>query len=667
MAALRKLLRFLVVGLWCSVGYASNVNVATQYGDVQGFNSVGIDAWLGVRYAAPAIGNLRWRPPRAPTNWTEPYVANTHFSCFQTDKEPDALMGTEADCLTMDIWAPANRDPAIKLPVMVWIHGGAFTAAAPNFYAYNGTNLVLQSITENTPVIVVAITYRLGGLGFMAYNKLAAEAGSMSSSGNYGILDQIFALKYIQNNIGNFGGDRSKVTIWGESAGGYAVCTLLASQLATGLFKGAIMESSYCGLVWYTNNVSSLAGDECVESNGCAQAQDTVACLRQLPVETAFNCTMINVKDTKTPGVYPNIDGYVLKEPPLMAIRSDPAVPQVPVMVGSNLNEYNIFALKNYLRGTSVIPFYLPESFLQPFLGGLFKNLPYRASTNPSLSALSAVNDSQSNEFTATMAPLYSGPEFDNIRSEFNILVEYFCTSAPGSCNATAAAIAGYAFATDYFYTITALAIDQAVTANGRDSYRYLFKQNVSNMYNTTYGSGSSFSHLGAYHNLDIPFVFGNWEQYMQGYMKAADPGLITDNEEKLSRRMQKYWLNFATFSNPNEAPNPLPDPNNPNLPQWLKTPNANVNQYLELVQPGISMGSGFHDAQVERLLQAATNPDLNNVTAPNTTAAATNATAANTTTAAATTVVATTPSSSVNNVANVFVAVIASIVVALF
>jgi len=680
MAALRILSRVLVVGLWCSVGYASNVDVTTQYGDVQGFNFPSqIDAWYGVRFAAPAIGDLRWRPPQAPDN--SYMYANTHLSCFEILN--GVTSGSEADCLTMDIWAPANRDPDVKLPVMVYIHGGGFTSASPNFYAYNGTKFVLQSITENKPVIIVAITYRLGGLGFMAYNKLAAEAGSMSSSGNYGILDQIFALKYIQNNIDNFGGDKSKVTIWGESAGAYSVCTLLASPLATGLFKGAIMESSYCALIWQTNNVSSLAGDDCVQSNGCAEAADTVACLRQLNVSTAFGCNM-ETTSQKLPAfgnggtgeVGPNIDGYVLKEPPLNAIRSDPSVPQVPVMLGSNLNEYNIFALSGYLKGTNTIPFSFTDTYFQYFLAGSYKNIPYRTSSNPSF----AVTDSQANEFVTTMAPLYYGPEFEQIKTEFNVLIQYLCTR-PGfenrECNATAAATAGYAFLTDFFFTFTALAIDNAVTANGRSSFRYLLKQNASNMFNTTYGEGSSVSHIGSYHNIDIPFIFNNWEPYMQGYLSGlsgnpgnpgiADPGSKTGNETQLTLAMQEYWLSFAYTSDPNAI--------GTNLPAWTKTPlpsteNATVNRYLELVQPGIAMGSGFHNAQVERLMQVQTNPDLNPARIETaTTTVATTVVATNTTspTVSPTTGNPTTPSSAVNIVANVFIAVIASIFVALF
>lgn len=224
----------------------------TTLGSVVGFaGPTNSHAWLGIPFAKPPIGELRWRPPTRPEPWTEPRDALAYGSpCAQlgspfggvaTDP-PGALAGSE-DCLVLNVWAPrfdASEVPRgdARLPVMVWIHGGANTIGYAGSF-YDGSQLAARH-----DLVVVAIQYRLGPMGWLAHPALLAggEPGS-PRSGNFGTLDQIAALGWVQENIEFFGGDPGKVTVFGESAGGTNVVSLMASPLAEGLFHRAIVQS----------------------------------------------------------------------------------------------------------------------------------------------------------------------------------------------------------------------------------------------------------------------------------------------------------------------------------------------------------------------------------------------------------------------------------------
>lgn len=216
----------------------------TSYGPVVGQHvSTNVCGWYGVRFAAPAVGPLRWRPPQPPQSWTTPLNATEHQSCLQYAST--GRVGSEAGCLTVDVWAPATAVPGESaLPVLFWIHGGGFTDFAPSFPSEMATSLVEASVQAGTPVIAVSVNYRMGGLGFMGLPELAAENGTHGSSGNYGILDQIAALQWVRDNAAHFGGSATQVTIYGESAGAYSVCTHLSSPLSQGLFSAAILQSA---------------------------------------------------------------------------------------------------------------------------------------------------------------------------------------------------------------------------------------------------------------------------------------------------------------------------------------------------------------------------------------------------------------------------------------
>lgn len=206
--------------------------VQTASGLVQGTSEAGLTVYRGIPFAAPPVGERRWRAPQPVTPW-EGVRPATEFG-------PDPYQGDGSgnvgeDCLYLNIWTPAESAEA-ALPVMVWIYGGGFSFGSTSTPVHNGEHLARKG------VVLVSLNYRVGTLGFLAHPELSAESPE-HVSGNYGLLDQIAALQWIRENIAAFGGDPDRVTIFGESAGGISVSMLCASPLAKGLFRGAISQS----------------------------------------------------------------------------------------------------------------------------------------------------------------------------------------------------------------------------------------------------------------------------------------------------------------------------------------------------------------------------------------------------------------------------------------
>jgi para-nitrobenzyl esterase len=207
--------------------------VKVQEGTLQGFYADGLTVYKGIPFAAPPVGDLRWKAPRPASKWEGIRVADKFAPGPIQGGNPPS--GKSEDCLYLNVWTPA-KSAAEKIPVLVWIYGGGFAAGATSEANYSGEKLA------NKGVVLVSIAYRVGALGFMAHPELSAENAN-HTSGNYGMLDMISGLQWVQKNISKFGGDPNKVTIFGESAGGIAVSMLCASPLAKGLFHGAISES----------------------------------------------------------------------------------------------------------------------------------------------------------------------------------------------------------------------------------------------------------------------------------------------------------------------------------------------------------------------------------------------------------------------------------------
>jgi para-nitrobenzyl esterase len=296
-------------------------------------------AWRGVPYAAPPVGPLRWRPPQPPAAWSGVREASGFgYACMQsgTSQAPkDTPMGSE-DCLTLNVWRPSGGSAA--RPVMVFIHGGYFAWGSSNFRKegvdlYDGAELAARG-----DVVVVTLNYRLGPFGFLAHPALAEE-DPHHSTGDYGLLDQIAALQWVQRNIAAFGGDPRRVTVFGQSAGAISTAALYASPLARGLFAGAIVHSG-------NGNAKSLqaaarGGITLAKQVGCDRAttQDTVQCMRaQTPSAIAAA-----VPEQYAPGglqYAPVVDGWVLPRRPIDLVAHGEQN-QVPLIVATTSNEFS--------------------------------------------------------------------------------------------------------------------------------------------------------------------------------------------------------------------------------------------------------------------------------------------------------------------------------------
>ena len=309
--------------------------VATAGGAVRGMSTGAADEFLGIPYAAPPVGSLRWRPPQPAARWSGVRDA-TQFAphCAQS-VSPFGQASTSEDCLYLNVFTPPGSARANhRLPVMVWIHGGALVTGESN--DYDPTKLV------GNGAIVVTINYRLGALGFLAHPALASHPGG--PSGDYGLMDQQAALRWVQRNISQFGGDPRNVTIFGESAGGLSVLSQLASPGAHGLFAKAIVESGAYNLTQAPLATAEAAGEAFATSAGCAS--QTAACLRSLPVAT------ILANQTAT-GYTPDIDGQVLTQSIGTALSSG-QFNRVPVIDGSNHDEWRLFVAESELEGAPV-------------------------------------------------------------------------------------------------------------------------------------------------------------------------------------------------------------------------------------------------------------------------------------------------------------------------
>lgn len=292
-------------------------------GAVRGAAVSGIYEFLGLPYAAPPTGALRWRPPRRPARWDGVRDA-TQFapSCPQLPS-PFAPPGPFSEnCLHLNIYTPALGRDADR-PVLVWIHGGGFTQdGARN---YDGSKLAADG------TVVVTIDYRLGALGFLAHPALARRPGG--PSGNYGLMDQIAALRWVRRNIPRFGGDPHNVTIAGQSAGGLSVLDLLVSHRSRGLFEKAIVQSGAFALTQQPLADAEVAGEAFATGAGCPD--QTADCLRKLPVETMLN----KFPGAAIPGV---IDGKILTESIGTALAAG-RFAHVPILNGNNQIEELIF------------------------------------------------------------------------------------------------------------------------------------------------------------------------------------------------------------------------------------------------------------------------------------------------------------------------------------
>jgi para-nitrobenzyl esterase len=348
--------------------------VKTDWGKVQGKMSADGQArdFLGIPFAAPPIGPLRWKPPQPAPKWHGVRQATSFGSrCMQQTHYADMVFrdpGESEDCLTLNVWTPAGK-PKGKLPVMVWIFGGGFVGGGTSEPRQDGEHLSRKG------VLVVSMNYRLGIFGFLATHELAAE-DPHHSAGNYGLLDQLACLHWVQRNIANFGGDPGNVTIFGESAGSFAVSAQMASPLAKGLFAHAIGES---GGAFASKELGFPPLQEAEKTNEDyvqrAIGDSSLATLRARSSEEMLE--LAARKGLGKPPFAPDTDGYFLPQS-VPAIFAAGNQSHVPLLAGWNQDEASSGVLKKPeqqrmegLRATAVTEFGAQaEDFLKVYHAG---------------------------------------------------------------------------------------------------------------------------------------------------------------------------------------------------------------------------------------------------------------------------------------------------------
>ncbi len=310
-------------------GPTSGLVVRTDRGLVQGKPAEGTDQWLGIPYAAPPAGALRWAAPQPAPHWAGIRPATSYGGrCAQLASGNGPRVDNE-DCLYLNVFTPpgaARRGGrGHGLPVLFMIHGGGLTSGAGD--QHDGSLIV-----RTDHIIVVSINYRLGPFGFLSLPGLGRSA--LTASGNFGLLDQEAALRWVRRNIAAFGGDPAQVTIDGESAGGWSVCALLTSPLARGLFRGAIMQSGSCAT--QTRATAQAASLAFAKQAGCPDARTAAACLRALPEPILLNASA-SYQPLFTSG------GPELPVPAGQAVAAG-RYNRVPLLIGTNHNEGRTFA-----------------------------------------------------------------------------------------------------------------------------------------------------------------------------------------------------------------------------------------------------------------------------------------------------------------------------------
>ncbi len=482
----------------------------TAQGPVQSVDRLGMRSYFGIPFAAPPTAERRWTAPVAPTAWTTPIARTTSQSpCLQTSASPFRLTGDSEDCLYLDVHAPTTPGP---FPVMVWIHGGAFNTGGTSVYS-DPSPLVSKG------VIVVNIAYRLGAMGFLGHPALD-NAGQV---GNYGVMDQQQALRWVRDNIATFAGDKNNVTIFGESAGGFSVMTHLAAPASRGLFHKAIVQSGNYGNDRQPTDASLRTTSTTVVNNALTAASTpcpggvvTATCLRALPdavvrtqLATAFNAALSSP--------VPSVDGTVLtKSIKQSFIDGDNA--RVPVINGSNENEYSLFlAISEQGRRAAVVP---PN--LDPAVTS-FATQP--VAYGATLGALSAGTGVTVSDLTTTHYPL----------------------SSQGAVTALQPSIGATALGTDLIFACPALAVSNRVRTQSTPIWAYEFRDQTaiaSTGVNPATGAPTVSIPQGAAHSYEIQYLFN-----LRDLQNAERNALQT--------AMSRYWTNFAAYSNPNSGTSP--------------------------------------------------------------------------------------------------------------
>jgi para-nitrobenzyl esterase len=329
------LMLVLVSLAWVRTAQAQVREADVTGGHVSGVEANGLVSFKGIPFAAPPVGALRWKAPQPVQPWSGVKQADRFGpGCVQAASPYTQVPSMSEDCLYLNVWTPAKA-ASDRLPVMVWIYGGAFTGGAASMAAYDGTRLAEKG------VVIVTINYRLGPFGFLAHPQLTKESGK--GAGNYGLQDQIAALRWVKDNIARFGGDPSRVTIFGESAGGISVSMLTVSPYAKGLFQRAISESGgnfglprtadEAGATAPTLGVAEADGQRFLQALGAAD----IMAARDVSADK-----VLATSGTARVRFWPVFDGDVLPGDQYKLYEAG-KFNDTPILVGTNSDEGNLF------------------------------------------------------------------------------------------------------------------------------------------------------------------------------------------------------------------------------------------------------------------------------------------------------------------------------------
>ena len=478
------------IGLVCGGSARADdaLTVKVDTGKVHGKKSDDgqVRTFLGVPYAAPPVGELRWKPPQPALKWEGVREATSFGArCMQENAYSDMHFrdaGESEDCLNLNVWTPA-KDKRAKLPVMVWIYGGGFASGATSEPRQDGEHLASKG------VVVVSMNYRLGVFGFLALPGLAAES-QQHAAGNYGLMDQTAALKWVRKNIAAFGGDARNVTIFGESAGSFSVSAQMASPLAQGLFAHAIGES---GAAFFSTGLPfpPLADREKTDAAWTLATFGTsdLAALR------AMSAQDLTQKMTAA------------------AAAEGPAQGRPRVRAGDD---------------PDVDGYFLPESVQQIFSEGKQAHVPLLAGWNRDEPSALAVNYPQ---------PPTAQSFQERAQKDFGDRAAEFLKAYPAGTDAEAVRSAIDYNGAKFLTFGTWQWLDAQVATGGAPVYRYYFARPApADKYHP---AGS-----GAFHSDEIEYVFGTLDSRSGAVWQPED--------RKLSDLIETYWTNFARTGNPN-------------------------------------------------------------------------------------------------------------------
>lgn len=488
-----------VIALFYSTASAgsSNLVVDTTHGAVAGYiNEAGVRQWKGIPYASPPVGNLRWEYPVSPKAFTSVYNATYDApGCPQLCNLPPGNCpdyGTSEDCLFLSVYAPAaNPDPAVYpngYPVLFWIHGGAFEQGLGNCALYNSSTFAQKNIVS------VVINYRLGALGFTA---------SKSMKGNYGFMDQRFALQWANDNIANFGGNPKEITIAGQSAGGMSVGSHLISPGSKGLFKYSIMESNPLGLPFHDRSSAEANADDLFAYLNCAS--DDIACMRTKSID--------EVLDAQAHAIKLDFNTLLLNFLPFSPlIEPDGEIPDQPLtaLAAGKVNNYNgIMSGSLYDEGQ----LFVFELFTKPLSEAEYKLI------------VNAVFGVKSSQMILKKYPFDLVPGSTDGRNILNIL------------------------ATDLLFYCPLRNITQGyqnvLGQSTIPSYIYRFKHVMSF---DCWGENYTFCIDYCCHGSELPFVFN---VFNDGKSVFYDP---TADELALTGDISNAWANFISSGTPNKG-----------------------------------------------------------------------------------------------------------------